>query len=54
MIHLLVSDGQLRERVVSRQRHALRRFSREEARLRVKAVIDYLVDGVSSPMFVSV
>jgi glycosyltransferase involved in cell wall biosynthesis len=54
LIHLLVSDGQLRERVVSRQRHALRRFSQEEARLRVKAVIDYLVDGVSSPMFVSV
>jgi glycosyltransferase involved in cell wall biosynthesis len=54
LIHLLVSDGQLRERIVSGQRRALVRFSREEARLRIKAVIDYLVDGVSSPMFVSV
>jgi len=44
----------LRERIVSGQRRALVRFSREEARLRVKVVIDYLVDGVSSPMFVSV
>ena len=53
LIHLLVSDNRLRERVVSDQRRALTRFSQKEAQLRVKAVVDYLVDGVSSPMFVS-
>ncbi len=53
LIHLLVSDDRLRERVISGQRRALTRFSRKEAQLRVKAVVDYLVDGVSSPMFVS-
>jgi glycosyltransferase involved in cell wall biosynthesis len=51
LINLLVTDMGLRQRVIDGQRRALARFSEDEARIRLKAVVDYLLDGTISPLF---
>ena len=52
LMHLLVTDTGLRQRIIEGQRRALMRFSEAEARVRVKAVVEYLLEGTISPMFV--
>lgn len=51
LAHLLVTDSVIRERHLARQRTSVARFSRSEARARLSAVRDRLIDGADSPLF---
>jgi L-malate glycosyltransferase len=51
LVHAVVNDEDLRRRVVGRQRERLPLFSAAEARTRLAAVLDYLRDGRTSPLF---
>lgn len=51
LMHLFVTDAGLRQRIIDGQRRVLSRFSEAEARVRIKAVVDYLLEGTISPLF---
>jgi L-malate glycosyltransferase len=51
LMHLVLSDGTLRERVLAGQRASIGRFSAEEARMRLAAIVAYLRFGETSPLF---
>jgi len=51
LVHLVLTDLELRQTVVAAQRAALGRFSRDEARARLAAIVAYLRTGESSPLF---
>jgi glycosyltransferase involved in cell wall biosynthesis len=51
LMHRLRADNSLRAQVLDRQRGVLSRFTADEARLRLEAVVRYLRRGTWSPLF---
>lgn len=51
LLHLLVRDEALRQRIIAGQRANLARFSAADARARLAAIIGYLRHGEQSPLF---
>src|SRR5262249_26855579 len=51
LVHAVITDKDLRRRIVERQRERLPLFSAAEARTRLAAVLDYLRDGRPSSLF---
>lgn len=51
LINLIFHDHELRQKIINSQKINLRRFSVQEAFPRIKAVVDFLLDGKYSPYF---
>jgi hypothetical protein len=51
LMHLMICDPQLRQRLLAGQRANLARFSAAEARMRLTTAVAYLTTGRLSPRF---